>query len=204
MDKIYDNSDSSILDEEVIYEYVEDTFKAFAEAVIPRSPELAEQYGRVQYYGAVDLFTYEYLIMSLDRLLIPLAIPMAEVLNIAAEQFLYKKGEDPAASDSSDGTYLLRLSPVERLWAVNLLLQPEGINYFPALLQISQEDILPIIPTLNKFALMGYYSEWSGYGSTRLYPPEQRTLEYFPVSWEQIGYPGPSQGYRVARSYSYT
>ncbi|MEY8353473.1 hypothetical protein AALB39_08965 [Lachnospiraceae bacterium 54-53] len=203
MDRIYDHSDSRMRDEALLSGYVTDTFKAFADAMIPRSPDLAEQYGRIQYYGALDLFTYEYLILSLDSLAIPLAIPTAQILNIAAKQFLYEKDENPEESDLFDGKLFSGLSPSERLLAAGLLLQPDGFLYFPALDQISQEDIYPVIPSLNKLALMGYYSEWSGYGLTRLNPPGQRTLEHFPVSWDQIGYPGPSLGYRVSRSYSY-
>lgn len=147
------------------YDYVSDTFQNFVNSVIPRSPILAELYGRIQYYGALDLYTAEYLIMSLDSLSMPLALPIAELLNITADQFPY------GVADSFT--------------------------------QIELEDILPVIPSLNRLAMMGYYSEWPGYGSTRLNPPGQRILEYYPASWEQIGYPGPSLGYRVSMAYSY-
>ncbi|HEX3078288.1 MAG TPA: hypothetical protein VHQ24_15625, partial [Lachnospiraceae bacterium] len=43
-------------------QHILDTFKAFVEAVIPWSPRLAQEYGEIQYYGAIDQFTYEYLI----------------------------------------------------------------------------------------------------------------------------------------------
>lgn len=203
MDRTYYITDNSAWDENAIYEYVEDIFKGFADASIPQSPELAEEYGGVQYYGALDLFTYEYLIMELDSLSIPMALPAAIVLDGAAEQFLYKNEDKPEDLDSSDISLFSRLSPSRRLQAVNLLIQPDGIQYFPVLPQLRPEDIFPVIMSLNRLTLMGYYSEWPGYGSTRLNPPGQRTLEHFPVSWEQIGYPGPSKGYRAARSYSY-
>lgn len=157
----------------------------------------------MQYYGALDLFTYEYLIMELDSLSIPMALPAAIVLDGAAEQFLYKNEDKPEDLDSSDISLFSRLSPSRRLQAVNLLIQPDGLQYFPVLPQLRPEDLFPVIMSLNRLTLMGYYSEWSGYGSTRLNPPGQRTMEHFPVSWEQVGYPGPSKGYRVARSYSY-
>lgn len=57
--------------------------------------------------------------------------------------------------------------------------------------------------TLKTTTMMGYYSEWSGYGSTRLAQAEKRTLEYKPISWEQIDYPGPSLGYRALRIYEF-
>ncbi len=203
MDRTYYITDNSAWDENTIYEYVEDIFKGFTDASIPQSPELAEEYGGVQYYGALDLLTYEYLIMELDSLSIPMALPAAIVLEAAAEQFLYKNEDKPEDLDSPDISLFSRLSPSRRLQTVNLLIQPDGLQYFPVLPQLRQEDLFPVIMSLNRLTLMGYYSEWSGYGSTRLNPPGQRTLEHFPVSWEQIGYPGPSKGYRVARSYSY-
>lgn len=204
LDRTYYITDNSVWDENAIYEYVEGIFKGFTDAVIPQSPELAEEYGNIQYYGALDLFTYEYLIMELESLSIPMALPVAIVLEAAAEQFLYKNGDKPEDLDISDGSLFFSLSPSRRLQAVNLLIQPGGLQYFPVLPQLRQEDVFPVIMSLNRLTLMGYYSEWSGYGSTRLNPPGQRTLENFPVSWEQIGYPGPSKGYRDARSYSYT
>jgi hypothetical protein len=56
------------------------------------------------------------------------------------------------------------------------------------------------ISMLDTYTLMGYYSEWSGYGTTKLNPPELRVLEFKPLSWLQIGYPGPSLGYRALRN----
>jgi hypothetical protein len=106
----------------------QETLKAFVDAIIPRSPGLAEEYGKIQYFGALDLHTYEYLIMTLSSYSIPLTNPLAV-----------------------------------------------------------------------RFVMMGYYSEWSGYGSTRLEEPAQRRLEYNPLSWKQVGYPGPSLGYRALR-----
>lgn len=197
------NSNNWMWDENITYEYVADTFKAFADSMVPRSPELAEQYGRVQYYGALDLHTDEYLIMSLDSLVVPLAIPVAQALNTAAELFLYNKGGKQNHSSPSAWTSFLRLSPDERLQVIDLLIQPEGAAYFPTLMQMGGENIFSVVSSLNQLTMLGYYSEWSGYGSTRLAPPNQRVLEHRPVGWEQTGYPGPSRGYRVSRSYSY-
>lgn len=203
MDRTYCIMENGTWDENTIFEYVEDTFKGFTDATIPQSPELAEEYGDVQYYGALDLFTYEYLMMELDSLAIPMALPAAIVLDAAAEQILDKNGDRAEDLESSSGSLFSRLSPSRRLQAVNLLVLPGGLQYFPVLPQLRQVDLFPVIMSLNRLTLMGYYSEWSGYGSTRLNPPGQRTMEHFPVSWEQVGYPGPSKGYRVARSYSY-
>ncbi|WP_163971098.1 hypothetical protein [Oceanobacillus halotolerans] len=58
-----------------------------------------------------------------------------------------------------------------------------------------------VTDALNRFSMFGYYSEWLAYGSTRLYPPNHRQLEFFPFSWQQVGYPGVSLGYRDFRGF---
>ncbi|MNY27262.1 hypothetical protein D3C86_1611590 [compost metagenome] len=61
-----------------------------------------------------------------------------------------------------------------------------------------------IVDFLNRGTMFGFYSEWAAYGSTRLNTPTQRRLEYFPLSWSQVGYPGVSKGYRAVRGYLLT
>ncbi|MEL7655898.1 MAG: hypothetical protein AAGU75_08320 [Bacillota bacterium] len=109
--------------------YTQETMKAFVDAIIPRSPRLAEEYGKIQYFGALDFHTDEYITFLLNHYNMPFSI----------------------------------------------------------------------MGSFNRFTMMGYYSEWYGYGSTRLETPDQRRLEFFPLSWEQVEYPGPSLGYRVLR-----
>lgn len=45
-----------------IHLYTYDTIMAFVDVVIPRTPLLAQMYGEIMYYGALDLYTDEYLI----------------------------------------------------------------------------------------------------------------------------------------------
>lgn len=141
--------------DESINRYVFNTFQIFVNNIISRSPELARLYGWIQYYGALDVYTEEYLIMSLNSFVRPMAFQIAQILNM-----------DP--------------------------------------LYIQIGDRLSVLQSLNRLTMMGYYSEWSGYGSTCLNPPNQRVLEYYPISWKQIGYPGPSSGYRLSKSYDFT
>ena len=124
----YNYNDIEILNNQFEYsiQQAQDTFKAFVDAIIPRTPRLAEVYGEIMFYGALDFLTYEFLILSLNNYHIPL-------------------------EESS----------------------------------------------LNRLTMMGYYSEWFGYGSTRLEEPNQRVLEFSPSSWTQVGYPGPSFSYRT-------
>ncbi|MGF7142164.1 hypothetical protein HNQ56_000574 [Anaerotaenia torta] len=178
--------------------YIQNTFRAFAEAFIPRTPRLAEEYGRIQYYGAVDSETDQFLIYELEHYPIPMAQPVAELLNAAATQQLLDAGY-PGVWDFTG------LSQPEQLEVIQLLnqqmIEPELL---PEIFQ-RNPDLIPVITaTLNSLILLGYYSEWSGYGSTRLYPPEERVLEFTPVSWMQTGYPGPSPGYRVLRPFMFT
>lgn len=201
-----ENSDglkNGLWDENSVYDYVVNTMKAYADAMVPHSPDLAELYGRIQFYGAVESYTAEYLIMSLDSYPTPFAVAVAEILNMAAKQYLMEKGEDPDVPKDSGGLYFSKLSQEDRLKIVDRISSPGGIIYVPAGLTMKQEDIVPVMSALNRLTLMGYYSEWSGYGSTRFMSPDKRMLEYKPIGWEQVGYPGPSKGYRVAGAFNF-
>ena len=171
--------------------------------MVPQSPDLAEQYGEIQFYGALESYTAEYLIMSLDSYPTPFAIAVAEVLNLAAKQYLMEKGEDPDLPDDSGGVYFLKLTPEDRLKTIDRIASSDGIVYIPAGLVMKTGDIASVFPALNRLIMMGYYSEWSGYGSTRFMSPNLRVLEYIPISWKQIGYPGPSFGYRIPGAYNF-
>jgi hypothetical protein len=168
----------------------QETFKALVDAIIPRTPELAEEYGEIQYYGALDLYTDEYMVWSLNNYYIPLAKPMAQLLNLAAEQLEINDGNERK-------TLFAELEPYDRFRALVLL--EELKLYFPDMLIPMQNypGLLSVTNDLVRLTMLGYYSEWSGYGSTRLETPNERILEYYPVSWEQVGYPGPSFSYRA-------
>jgi len=180
----------------------QDTFQAFADAIIPRTPGLAEEYGRIQFFGALDLHTGEYITLSLNYYYIPLAESTADMLDVAAQQLVIMDGNNSLVNFSKfmGGGAFASLDPSDRLHAVTLL---EKLNIYLADLPIPFQDnpelILYITSDLNRLTMMGYYSEWSGYGSTRLADPNQRKLEYHPISWKQVGYPGPSLGYRAFR-----
>jgi hypothetical protein len=172
---------------------VENTFQALVDAILPRTPLLAQEYGRIQYYGALDQQIDQFLIYELNQYPIPMAAPTAEILNMAAALWRRNMGYYGPVS-------FAMLSPIERFSALGMLLQQVGN---PAMLElISQENpelSISAISMLDTYTLMGYYSEWYGYGTTRLKPPDERTLEFTPLSWEQVGYPGPSLGYRALR-----
>jgi len=162
-----------------------DTYKALVNAIIPRSPVLAYEYGMVQYYGALDLHIDEYVYIALNSLNVPLAQPTADMLNSTAN--------------------FASLNPINQLYVLTLLTQLQiNLSDLPMPFKNNPSLVISTTNSLNRFTMMGYYSEWAGYGSTRLAEPNQRRLEFYPVSWKQVGYPGPSLGYRALRAYNFT
>lgn len=173
---------------------VENTFKALVDAIIPRTPVLAQEYGRIQYYGALDQQIDQFLIYELEHLPVPMAVPTAEILDAAAVLWRTRQGYNESVSFAA-------LSPIERLSVLGILRQEAETPEIQSILsQVDPGLWRTAITMLDTYTLMGYYSEWFGYGKTRLSPPEERILEFRPLSWLQVGYPGPSLGYRVLRS----
>lgn len=185
--------------------YTWETFKAFVDVIIPRTPKLAEEYGAVQYFGALDLHTDEYLLITLNNYFIPLAEPMALLIDEMTTRFILTEGNERLANilRYPERGRFVALNTADRIYPMALL---DFIQHDRELYNLvksednSRRYVVSIINTLNRDTMMGYYSEWSGYGSTRLDAPNRRILEYYPLSWEQIGYPGPSLGYRGLRS----
>ncbi|MDD3174354.1 MAG: hypothetical protein PHF63_11985, partial [Herbinix sp.] len=141
------NFNDEMLNQSTALNDVSNTYKAFVEAIIPRTPRLAVIYGRIQYYGALDLYTDEYVIMSLNSLLIPLAIPVAEIINVAAAQLVYSTGENRLQNYSRASTWELffELLPIERLQAISLLLlRNVSLIEIPVPFQNNQGNILSI------------------------------------------------------------
>lgn len=179
-----------------------ETIRALVDAIIPRTPKLAEEFGKIQYYGALDSYTDEFVICTLNNHYYPLAKPVADLLDVAATQLLLTIGSSYSLEylDNNGKSAFAELSPVNRFRAISLL--PDLQSYLteiPESLGENQDYVLAVMNALSRYTLMGYYSEWSGYGSTRLDSPNERILEYFPIGWKQVGYPGPSLGYRALR-----
>lgn len=186
------NNNLNVQCDEII-EHTRQTFLALVEVIIPQTPRLAQEYGRIQYYGAKDLNIDEYLIMSFNNYPIPLTNSIAQLLDAAASQLFTING-------SLGLGIFIALSPRDRM---RVLISIEelaiDLDRLPEPFKNDSELVLSVIEAIKRLTLMGYYSEWSGYGSTRLDPPDRRVLEFFPISWQQVGYPGPSLGYRALR-----
>lgn len=169
------------------------TFQALVDAIIPRTPALAQEYGRIQYYGALDQQVEQFLIYELEHYPVPMALPVAEILDATA--LLWRNAQGYYGQVS-----FAMLSPLERLSVLGLLRREEPVPEIMTI--VSQADPglwRTALSMLDTYTLMGYYSEWFGYGTTRLNPPEERVMEFKPISWLQVGYPGPSLGYHVLR-----
>jgi hypothetical protein len=196
------------------YAYTKATFKAFVDAFIPRTPYLAYKEGEVQFFGGVDSKVDDYIIWSLDHYLtistecreriIPLADPTAEMFNIAA-QYLISSGYNTEPVDFDAIPYVgtfAALSMPNRFQAITLLEELKiSLSSLPYPFRDNPGFVLSVISTLNRLVIIGYYSEWSGYGTSALESPEERQLSYFPLSWQQVQYPGPSKGYHAMRGY---
>lgn len=163
------------------------TYKALVEAVIPWTPKLAAEYGEIQYFGAIESLTYEYVIASLYQIGgVGLVGATAKLLDTVATELIMHRSSQVFGSFTGQVTFG-DLDLEERISVLYLLKQQE----LTFLNQMDNADKF-IINTLLQMTMMGYYSEWFGYGSTRLNPPGERVMEFQPISWKQVGYPGPS------------
>lgn len=135
-----------------------------------------------------------------------LAKATAALLDAGAMQLIETgQAECMAAGVSSflDGGPFAALTRVDRLRAMTLLEQLNlDLQELPLPFRNNPAYIRNVVSALNQLTLFGYYSEWSAYGTTRLYPPDDRRLACFPCSWREVGYPGPAYGYRELPGFS--
>lgn len=184
--------------------YTTATFQALVDALIPYTPELASWYGIYMEPGAVYEGVDQFLIWEFDhsvaicigytlsRVLLSEAI--AQMLNSAAYQLIRAgivlKLHGSYFPGGGDFCYLSRR---DRLLTLSYLEQLKiDLGSLPVPFQNNGNWVQIVVDLINRHTMFGYYSEWSGYGSTRLCTPEARVLQYAPISWAQIGYPGPS------------
>lgn len=191
-----------------------ETFKALVDAIIPENKALIGRQGSVEFSGALKHNIHEYQIWELNHSFaqtvlkmnfnVPLAKPTAKMLNKAAEQLIKNGGNKELVNSNvlHEAGEFAALSPSDRLQAIELLEQLKVNSLtLPVPFWNNQGMVLSAIGTAMMLSTIGYYSGWSGYGSTSLKTPEERTIEHFPMSWNEIGYPGPSKGYHKFRGY---
>lgn len=188
------------------------TFRALVEAIVPATPALAV-FGAEQAAGAVELHVHEYMIWELDHTLaimfglhltaFPLSAPTAMLLNAGAVQFIAsgQATNSPHYAVWGGGPFSA-LSPVDRIRTLEMMQQLNvDLGSLPPPYKDDGGLVKFMVDYLNRQTMFGFYSEWSAYGTTRLATPVCRVLEYFPISWQQVGYPGVSLGYRAFRGY---
>ncbi|MBA4688532.1 MAG: hypothetical protein H2184_15380 [Candidatus Galacturonibacter soehngenii] len=181
--------------EEYTLKQTKATLSAFVDAIIPRSEELAKEYGEIQYFGALDLLVDEYLYITLNEYQPDLAEATVEMLNAAAQR-LVSRMENKKPLNLSEGGLFASLAPSDRLLAIALL---KKYQYSSSHLLYPYENIFyNVVDNLIRLTMIGYYSEWFGYGTTRLLQPNNRVLEFYPLSWNQIDYPGPTPPRQLA------
>lgn len=190
--------------------YTLTTFMALVDAIIPNTPEMAV-FGPEQPIGAVELRVHEYMIWEMDHSLtlvlgfypevIPLAAPTAGMLNAGAIQLVASgQAQYYPQGTVTGGVPFAALSPMDRIRTMAILenLQVD-LGSLPPPYRDDGGLVKFIVDFLNRGTMFGNYSEWPAYGTTRLETPTRRRLEYFPIGWRQVGYPGVSIGYRAFR-----
>ena len=187
-------------------------FKSLAGSIVPNTPALTEQ--DTYSIEALNLHTDEYQIWILNHYVslklilgnsnIYLANATAGMLNVAARQLITAGRNKQLISPTvlhEEGPFAA-LEATDRCRTITLLEQLQAdLASLPFPFRNNPGIVLALISIITMLATNGYYSEWSGYGSTRLEPPDRRKIEHFPASWKQIGYPGPSNGYHALRGY---
>ncbi len=207
------------------------TFRAIVDAVIPETPELGDELGSEHVPGGLAIDLDEFAITYVNNAFqlglphlgpqgnIPLANPVAEVLDEAAKQ-LIRRGEnhdtpnpdralallgseDPPPNEVSDeiGTFAA-LSRRDRLRAIAMIDEIE-VAVTPSRDDLFEFDAGLVGQLVVGFVEMIYYSEWQGYDEFHQAPSE-RTHSNDPESvqsWRQTGYPGVADGYAALRGY---
>lgn len=189
-------------------------FEALAETIVPHTDEVTEKQAADNNNGALELHTDQFQIYILNHFislkLVLITVPFylanitASLLNEAARQLILK-GENKKPVDAlaaSEKGIFAALHTEDRCRSILLLEQLEvNLANLPIPFRNNPGAVLATISIITMLATSGYYSEWSGYGSSRLETPEEREMEQFPAIWRQIGYPGPSMGYHGYRGH---
>lgn len=207
------------------------TFRAFADAVVPETPELRDELGPEHVPGGLEIDLDDFAITYVNDLFqfglphigprgnLPLATPVANVLDVAALKLLVRRANEsepssdrpvslfgpddpsPTTIKAAAGPFAM-LSRRDRLRAISLLDEFEvEVEPFPNL--VIEIDGGLVGQLVVGFTEMIYYSEWEGYEEFAR-PPSERAHPNDPSavqSWRQTGYPGFANGYAALRGY---
>ncbi len=194
--------------------YVSATFQALADAVLP--PVWKRTAADETFIpGGVQRCADQYVRIELDRSrFVPanaegerrprLSWASAKLLDAAADELIRRGAAQFAGAPRPfpDGGSFAALSREDRLQALTLLDRIDlPLQDLPPPFADNSVSILVMANSFYQLTIFGYYSEWLGYGTTRLSPPQERRMECFPPGWSLTGYPGPSPGYRDLRGF---
>jgi hypothetical protein len=205
------------------------TFRAVADAVVPRTPDLADELGAEHVPGGPDVGLGDCLVGYVNGLFqfglpglgargnLPLAAPVAGTLDAAALALLERGGNvdepgrehvhdlldpgDPGSAADDAGTFAT-LSREDRLRAIDLLEEFE-VELRSLDGEPFEFDAGVVGQLVVGFTEMIYYSEWDGYEAFPE-PPGDLVHPNDPSAvqgWRQTGYPGFSPGYAALRGY---
>lgn len=191
------------------------TFQALVDTIIPPTLRQEEAVGTVPVAGAFQLSVDEFVMNEIDhsqfvpvndehRIQIPLSRSTAQLLDMGAEQLIQKGLAQHPLNPwlFPGGGQFSALSREDRLQTLALLDRLEiPLHLVPPPYQNNPGMIQTMIDSLTQITMFGYYSEWFGYGTTRLFPPGYRQVEFLPPGWRLAGYPGPAFGYRDFRGF---
>ena len=207
------------------------TFRAIVDAVVPETPELADELGAEHVPGGLSIDLDEFVITYVDggfqlgpphfgsRGDLPLADGVAHVLDAAALTLVdrgenaFEPGRDRAAALYEPGSVaavwaertagmFAKLSREDRLRAIGILDEFE-LELTPFGDELFEFDAGLVGQLVVGFTEMIYYSEWQGYDEFAR-PPSELTHPNDPAavrSWRQTGYPGILPGYAALRGY---
>lgn len=135
----------------------------------------------------------------------PYAPAFALVFDVVAAEFIARgENEDAISRDRSQfpaGGTFVQLSPQDRLRCLWTIVEGGVIDRLDALISplLPQVGILKyVVMAVNGLHGFGYYTEWSGLGSTKTANSTDREMQKPPdevQSRTQSGYPGPAPGY---------
>lgn len=194
--------------------HTNETFKALIEALAPESQNLIVKYENRILHEVSYQSVYEYEIWTLNHSLsqtilkikfnINLANPTAKMLDKAAKQLIESKNnKEPVNSDilRKIGDFAA-LAPSDRLLAIDLLEKLRvNLSSLPIPFWNNAGFVLLIVGELMMLNTIGYYSGGHGYDFSNLKIGARDKSENYYSSWKEVGYPGPSKGYKCLKGY---
>jgi hypothetical protein len=191
--------------------YIRSTYQALVDAIIPPTgmcsgiePTAGAVQLGVDRYVALDLDHSQFVPAGTGRKPMPLSWSTSQLLDVGALELL-RRGMVRCPLNATcfpGGGWFAALARIDRLRALALLDRVEvPLHLLPPPFTNNPGMVQTIVDSFHQLTMFGYYSEWPGYGTTRLLPPECRRVEETSPAWGAVGYPGPAFGYRELRGF---